>query len=159
MTAGWANFLEAAAGAASALAGLVFVALSINLARIIELPGVAGRAGETLVLLGGALIGVLVVLIPSLGARSLGALLLFVALAVWGLPLSVQLRALAQRRYHRLGFTLGRMALHQAATLPFFAAALTLPAPGALTWFAAGVVLCLAVGLINAWVLLVEILR
>ena len=48
---GWSNFLVAVAGAAGALAGRVFVSLSINLARILALPGVTGRAAETLILL------------------------------------------------------------------------------------------------------------
>jgi len=58
----WSEFLVAIAGASSALTGLVFVALSINLARIIELPGVSGRAAETLIVLAGALIGSLAAL-------------------------------------------------------------------------------------------------
>jgi hypothetical protein len=36
--AGWENFLIAEVGASAALLGLVFVAISINLARIISLP-------------------------------------------------------------------------------------------------------------------------
>jgi hypothetical protein len=47
---GWPEFLVAAAGAVGALAGLLFVSLSINVARIIETPAVSGRAAETAVL-------------------------------------------------------------------------------------------------------------
>ena len=70
--ASWSDFFVAGAGAASALAGLVFVSLSINLARIIELPGVSGRAAETIILLAGTLAGTLVWLIPHLSPERLG---------------------------------------------------------------------------------------
>jgi hypothetical protein len=73
---GWSDFFVAAAGAAGALVGLSFVAISINLARIIELPGVAGRAAETIVLLSGTLAGSLVALMPHLTSRQLGEALL-----------------------------------------------------------------------------------
>jgi hypothetical protein len=49
--ASWTDFLVAAAGATAALVGLVFVGLSINLKRILALPGVSGRAAETVLLL------------------------------------------------------------------------------------------------------------
>jgi hypothetical protein len=42
---GRSDFLVASAGATAALAGLVFVALSINLAKILALEGVTERAG------------------------------------------------------------------------------------------------------------------
>jgi hypothetical protein len=81
--ADWSDFFVTAAGAASALAGLVFVSLSINLARIIELPGVAGRAAETIILLAGTLAGTLLALIPHLSPERLGAILLVVTLSNW----------------------------------------------------------------------------
>ena len=42
IAADWSNFLVAEAGASAALAGLLFVAVSINIAKIIEYPGVSG---------------------------------------------------------------------------------------------------------------------
>jgi hypothetical protein len=49
----------ASAGTPGALAGLVFVGLSITLGRILQLPGIPGRAGETILLLAAALVGTL----------------------------------------------------------------------------------------------------
>ena len=44
----WHTLLAVQAGAAATLTGLVFVAISINLARIIETPGLSGRAGDSI---------------------------------------------------------------------------------------------------------------
>ena len=54
----WKDFYVAVSGAAAAFAGLLFVGLSINLTRIISLPGISDRAGETLIFLGGVLVAV-----------------------------------------------------------------------------------------------------
>ena len=92
VVAGWTDFFVAAAAAVGALAGLVFVALSINLARIIELPGISGRAAETVTLLSAALIASLVVLVPDLSVRRLGVLLLIIWIPAWMVPTIHQVR-------------------------------------------------------------------
>src|SRR6185312_6154219 len=45
----WTDFFVAEVGASAALAGLVIVAISINVTRIISYPWLPGRAAETLV--------------------------------------------------------------------------------------------------------------
>jgi len=42
----WQSLFVAEAGASAALAGLLFVTISINLARILQGVGLSGRAGE-----------------------------------------------------------------------------------------------------------------
>ena len=54
---GWSNFLVAELGAAAPLTGLLFVAVSINLARILQFSHLPSRAAEALL----ALISVLFV--------------------------------------------------------------------------------------------------
>lgn len=54
--AAWKDFFVAVSGVAAAFAGLLFVGISINLARIIAVPGISGRAGETLIFLGAVLV-------------------------------------------------------------------------------------------------------
>jgi modulator of FtsH protease len=44
----WSDFFVAEVGAAAALSGLVVVAISINLKRILTVPVLPGRAAETL---------------------------------------------------------------------------------------------------------------
>ena len=51
--ADWSNFFVAEVGAAAALTGLVMVAVSINLAQVLAVPTLPGRAAETLFLLMG----------------------------------------------------------------------------------------------------------
>jgi len=159
--AGWTDFLVASAGAIGTLAGLVFVSLSINLARIIELRGVSGRAGETLLLLTGTLAGVLTMLIPHLTVREHGLILCATAVPTWLLPNLIQVRSVRERTYYRAVHAVIRGVLHQAATLPGVIAGISLCGylPGGLDWFAVGVIVSMLVAMFNAWVLLVEILR
>lgn len=44
----WSTLLAVEAGSAATLTGLVFVALSVNLPKITNFPGLAGRAAESL---------------------------------------------------------------------------------------------------------------
>jgi modulator of FtsH protease len=159
--AGWSDFLAAASTTAGALVGLVFVALSINLARIIALPGVSGRAAETIILLSGALAESLLALIPKLPAARLGWAMLAVALMTWAFPVLIQLRAVRAHTYYRPSLALLRAALHQLAAVPAVVAAIgfiQLQA-GAMDWLALGNIASMLVAIFNAWVLLVEIMR
>ena len=79
----WHDFFLAQAGAAGVLTGLVFVAVSINLQKIVSDPrsGLAGRAEEALVLLVAVLVASVLVLVPGQGLGMLGAEVLVVGLA------------------------------------------------------------------------------
>jgi modulator of FtsH protease len=159
--ADWSGFFAAAAGAAGALAGLVFVSLSINLARIIELPAVSGRAAETLILLAGTLAGTLLALMPHQSSSHLGLSLLVVALPTWLGPVIIQARSFRAHAFQHFSLAALRAVLHQVATLPGVLAGLSLCGlfPGGIAWFAFGVIACMLLAMFNAWILLVEILR
>lgn len=162
----WESFFLAIAGAAAALTGLVFVALSINLARILDLPGLPGRAAETIAMLTEVLIVGVVGLVPQ-EADAFALQLLTVALLGWLVPLWNQMREARRLRLPKADNRGGRrwlilrMSLAQLATIPPIVAAVSVLAGvgGGLYWLVPGVVLLLVNAILNAWVLLVEILR
>jgi hypothetical protein len=156
----WKDFFVAVSGASAALAGLLFVALSINLARIVELPGIADRAGETLISLGSVLVAALLGLVPQ-SPVAFGFELLFVASLAWWVPTRFHIRAVRLRLYDTAYHGFLRVLFAQVATLPLGIGAVSflLRRGGGLYWLAAGLILPLMVSMFNAWVLLVEIMR
>src|ERR1700691_5869650 len=79
----WHDFFVALAGASAAPAGLLFVALSINIDRIIKMPWLPPRAAATMLLLVGGLIEALVALWPHSSLGVLGIEELVVSGVVW----------------------------------------------------------------------------
>ena len=162
LTAGWSDFAVALAGAAAALAGLVMVAISVNIKEILALPGVTARAAAAV----GSLVLVVVtaglLLVPGQPVPVLGAELLApaaLAVALHAVSLVKRMRQAAVPRFTR------GMAVPVAAVqlLPIVLGALLLMfaegGGGGLYWVAAGLLLTIAGSMLDAWVLMVEILR
>jgi modulator of FtsH protease len=72
----WSDLFVASAGAGAALAGLLFVAISINVERILTFPGLPDRALEALVVLLGVVVASVLCLAPGVDGDALGWLLL-----------------------------------------------------------------------------------
>jgi len=160
--ADWSNFFAAEVGASAALSGLLMVAVSINLARILSLPQLPGRAGETLMLLVGTLIVSSLALVPGQPIEWLGGKILVVGAVMSGTAIVFPVRIVnAIDPAERWGRFYLRVLLTQLASLPVVIGGIMLltGALGGLYWVTAGVILCLFVGVLNAWVLLVEIIR
>jgi hypothetical protein len=159
--ADWANFFIAEVGASAALAGLVVVAISINLSRILSFPQLPARAAESLVMLMGALVLASLGLIPGQPIAMFGAEVLAIGLVTLVVTLCNQLRSMPPIE----GLTPLKKCLHAlvsaAATLPILIGGmlLMLGSTGGLYWAAVGVLISLAAGVWSAWILLIEIMR
>jgi hypothetical protein len=70
--AAWHDLFVALAGATAALTGLIFVAVSINLAQILKYRALPVRAAETLSVLVGLLLLAVSMLVPGQGHVALG---------------------------------------------------------------------------------------
>ncbi len=157
----WANFFTAEVGAAAALTGLVVVAVSINLGRILSFPQLPPRAAEPIVMLTGALILSSFGLVPGqpiamFGAEvlAIGLLILLVALRNQ-LPLTQPVEGVTRVKI------LLRALVCAFVALPLVIGGILL----VLGWNAGlylagiGVLIALTAGVWNAWVLLIEIMR
>lgn len=156
----WTDLFVATVGATAALTGLIFVGVSINLTRITAYKGLPERALEAIVLLLTAMAVSIFGLVPQ-DALILGIELLVLGLggaAAVGIFQSVQWRSLDPKFKAHL---LGRAALEQVAVLSLAVAGTTLVlhAGGGLYWVAPALALSIVASVLNAWVLLVEILR
>lgn len=157
----WSDFAAGMAGAAAALAGLLFVAVSINIRTILEDQGISSRAAEALILLVAPVFLSLVLLIPGQPEVAL-AVELFVLAAITGAALGWLSRP--GRRSHEqpvaswVGTTIVPAAVVGLAPVLAGIGLLT-ESLGGLYWLPAAVAVGLLGGLSNAWVLLVEILR
>ena len=156
----WSDLFVATAGAAAALAGLVFVAISINVERILSFPGLPERALATVLLLLSVVLVSIVGLIPGQGRTALGAELLGEGLAL-GATIAMLSVKTTRAGTHAHGSVVLRHLVIAAGTLPFVVGGVSVLAEtgGGLYWTVAGIVFAITGGVANAWVLMVEILR
>jgi hypothetical protein len=161
VAAAWANFFVAEVGAAAALSGLVIVAISINLQRILLFPQLPGRAAEMLIMLVGALLASSFALIPGQPLSGLGGEIVGAGLLMTVAPIAIQARQIPLLKSQPVTWWLWRLVIVLCSGVPVLIGGvyLLVGASGGLYWVAAGIMLTLAATVWNAWVLLVEILR
>jgi hypothetical protein len=158
---GWENFFVVSAGAAAGLSGLLFVALSINLTRIVGIPGMAARAGETFIPLCSTLVISLLGLVPGTTIGAFAARLIAIGACAWIVSTVIQVRAIRSRHFVKGWHLAVRLAINQPANLSVVVAGLSLlfGFAGGLHWLVPGVILAFVGAMNNSWILLVEIIR
>ncbi len=157
----WHDFATAFAAAAGALLGLAFVAISFNLDSILQDKTLPGRAIETLAFFAYPLAASLLIELPGLSSVALGIGQAILAAGLVGLAVKVDMPRWRQERGDPLSWRVS----HVAPTVLIIllaavgAAATMTTSLGALYWLAAAMAIATTSGIINSWVLLVEIKR
>jgi hypothetical protein len=157
----WIEFGVAIAGAAAVLTGLVFVAVSINLEKVLEVHGLPGRAGESIVMFAGVLFLSFTILMPGQSTTAVGVELLIGGVLLGSVLLLIALPGLNRPTRQPLTWRITRLVLALASSVPVIVAGVSVLAEsgGGLYWLAAAFAIALAAGIGNAWVLLVEVVR
>jgi len=156
----WSDLFVATAGATAALAGLLFVAVSINLDRILAETGLADRALETVMMLLGALVVSIIGLIPGQSDGAVGFEIFFAGMLLAWMIVRLRLVYDPDVAVPRT-WLISRWGIRALAVLPLIlgGASVMTGDGGGLYWVAAGIVFAIVGAVANAWVLLVEILR
>ena len=156
----WASFALAITAAAATLAGLLFVAVSINLQRILSFKNLPARAAQTLILFTTPLITGLFLVVPGQGPAVVAWELIITGIAIGGLQLWINVRSPRWDQETPLTWIVARaFPVASCACLAVAGGTLLAQAGGGLYWLVPGVLAAFIVGLVNTWVLLVEILR
>jgi hypothetical protein len=158
----WNAFFQGELGAAAALAGLLFVSVSVNQARILSLGRMADRGLEALAMLFLVIVTASLPLVPGQPARWLGGEILTIGAATLAALFPLQ------QGYLRLTDPIHRPASARMVWLDRFAVSV-IAAGGlglailgderALYILPAGILLVFVAVGANAWVLLIEINR
>lgn len=158
----WKDFNVAMVGATAALAGLVIVAGSVNIERIIKAPSLTSRLGAAISTLVLALVIAAVGLAPGehLSSSAYGWIIVVGSLAA--LPFQI---AATRRIFEHVGGPRGsklpKSAIGYLPVVLYLVGGLLIAfgSGAGLTLIALGCLLAIIVGILVSWVVLVEILR
>ena len=157
----WHEFAVMIGGAAAALAGLLIVAMSINIDQILKYEYLPARAAAALITMLSPLVVAVALLVPGQPDGVLG-----VELAVIGVLLGITLWGRLGYGPSRGGQTVRQWLLGTGGPLAVLVLSLVLAGVGlgtgtvgGLVWLAPAVLAAVLSGTAQAWVLLVEIRR
>ncbi len=158
---GWHDFAVATAGAAGALAGLIIVAISVNVKEIIAGPALAARAGATIASVMVILVSASALLIPDQPALWLGLeLIAFGCVALW-FQVDAARRLFAAATGTSVASKIANSAIGVGAILWVVLGGIVTATGSAtgLGFVAVGFITIFIAAVLNAWVLMIEILR
>lgn len=141
--------------------GLVFVAASINLKQIVLTPGLPGRVVEAVAQFVQVLFISMMITIPRQLVTSLALEILVAALCSWLIQIVAFVRYRRAHLGHPRWWLIVRIVQTHLATVPFVIAAvcLWLRFEDALYWVVPGFFFSFLAGLVNSWVLLINVGR
>jgi modulator of FtsH protease len=165
----WGGFFIAQVGASAALAGLIFVAVSLNLTKVLALSHLPKRAFQALMVLMEILVVSSLALVPQ-PVPLFGGEAVLVTLPIWITVIVLDLQTLTiagkaeavtivGEDYRRRAIE--RMMISQVAALLFVIGAVATFAFGltGVYWLAPAILCSYLIALLDAWVLLIEINR
>ncbi len=161
LTPEWSNFFVAELGALAALTGFVVVAISINLARILEFAWLPSRAAEALIGPVGSITATSLILIPEQSPILLGTAILATGLVMVVAPIVIQLRTWSFRKEATAVERIVRFASSAGLGLMVVIGAVLViaGARSGLAWLAIGDIAAIIAVVLTAWILMIEILR
>ncbi|WP_394550928.1 hypothetical protein ACDF64_10095 [Agromyces sp. MMS24-JH15] len=156
----WSEFNVAMLGATAALAGLLIVAMSVNLAEIMKSPSLPGRVAASLAALMAAIIVTAIGLVPGQTALFYGIEVLFAGV------LAAVFEYRATRLIHAMGPGYGprwaKAAVGWLAVVLFLVGGVLVLAgapAAALGCLGAASLVAIGSAILHAWIVLVEVLR
>ncbi|MCS5713740.1 hypothetical protein NVV95_04140 [Herbiconiux sp. CPCC 205716] len=158
---GWHDFAVATVGAAGALAGLIIVAVSVNVKQIIAGSALPARAGATIAAVAVILVSGMAMLIPGQGAEALGVEVLVFSMAALAFQADAAVRLLRSQDGPPLSARVSTAVIGIGQLTGGVVGGILLVTgdAGGLFWVAGGFIAIFVVSIVNAWVLMVEILR
>ncbi|MEJ3404849.1 hypothetical protein WDJ51_08895 [Rathayibacter sp. YIM 133350] len=158
--ASWSDFNVAMAGASAALAGLIIVAMSVNIADVLKSPQLATRSGATIAALVLAITASMLGLIPDNPVWALGWEVLAATAFVWVIE-AFAIRAISGNREQPRGARTAKIVLGVAAPVAYSVGSVLALAGNraGLVVIGVGSIVAVASAVIIAWVVLVEVLR
>jgi modulator of FtsH protease len=157
----WQTFFSVQAECAATLTGLVFVAVSINLAKILLAPGLPGRVAESIAQFLQIFFICSLGLIPGQNGPLLGLESIVVALLSWLLQILSQVRYARSRSGHPKWWLIARIVKTHIGSIPLFVACFYLlqGSRAGPYWLVPGFLFSFLAGVFNEWILLIEINR
>lgn len=156
----WGLFFTAQVGASAALAGLIFVSVSLNLTKIIATANLPMRAFQALVILLEILVIASLAIVPQ-SLTAFGVEVLAIGAPLWALIAIFDRRNMASVPSASSLRAITRTALSQVSALLFVVAGIAILAVGigGVHWLVPAIICTYLVAMTDAWVLLIEINR